>query len=199
MKIPSVIALRQYVKPSEFPAFTRFNLFLRDRFSCQYCGSQQHLTFDHVDPAPAGRQDHVGKHPHRLRAVQHEEGRPHARSRRGMHSLVKPIRPTSWQLQQHGKQLPAELPARDLARLALLGHRAGGIGGGRGTPKGAFAKIATCHFLINIRQLAASAVTECNFPFATEILRMLAIGVAHGIQRPGEPMMRCVRTTLTTL
>ncbi|HBM05367.1 MAG TPA: HNH endonuclease, partial [Erythrobacter sp.] len=35
MKIPSVIALKQYVKPSEFPAFTRFNLFLRDRFSCQ--------------------------------------------------------------------------------------------------------------------------------------------------------------------
>jgi hypothetical protein len=33
MKIPSVIALRQYVRPSEFPAFTRFNLFLRDRFS----------------------------------------------------------------------------------------------------------------------------------------------------------------------
>ena len=33
MQIPSVIALRQYVKPSEFPAFTRFNVFLRDRFS----------------------------------------------------------------------------------------------------------------------------------------------------------------------
>src|SRR5690606_11964365 len=28
MKVPSVIALRQYVRPSEFPAFTRFNLFL---------------------------------------------------------------------------------------------------------------------------------------------------------------------------
>ena len=33
MQIPSVIALRQYVRPSEFPAFTRFNVFLRDRFS----------------------------------------------------------------------------------------------------------------------------------------------------------------------
>src|SRR3569623_3013712 len=42
MQIPSVIALRQYVKPSEFPAFTRFNLFLRDRFSCQYCGTPEH-------------------------------------------------------------------------------------------------------------------------------------------------------------
>ena len=27
MQLPSVIALRQYVKPSEFPAFTRFNVF----------------------------------------------------------------------------------------------------------------------------------------------------------------------------
>ena len=35
LQLPSVIALRQYVKPSEFPAFTRFNLFLRDRFACQ--------------------------------------------------------------------------------------------------------------------------------------------------------------------
>ena len=34
MKIPSVIALKHYVKPSEHPAFTRFNLFLRDKFAC---------------------------------------------------------------------------------------------------------------------------------------------------------------------
>src|SRR5204862_888510 len=28
------------------PAFTRFNVFLRDRFSCQYCTSAEDLTFD---------------------------------------------------------------------------------------------------------------------------------------------------------
>ena len=54
MPIPSVIALRQYVKPSEHPAFTRFNLFLRDRFTCQYCGSPHQLTFDHVVPRRLG-------------------------------------------------------------------------------------------------------------------------------------------------
>ncbi|WP_233997785.1 HNH endonuclease, partial [Erythrobacter sp. HI0077] len=54
MKIPSVIALKQYVKPSEFPAFTRFNLFLRDRFSCQFCGAMNNLTFDHVIPRRLG-------------------------------------------------------------------------------------------------------------------------------------------------
>lgn len=50
MKIPSVIALKKYIKPSEYPAFTRFNLFLRDKFQCLYCGSTDHLTFDHVIP-----------------------------------------------------------------------------------------------------------------------------------------------------
>src|SRR3546814_5336217 len=54
MQIPSVIALRQYVKPSEYPAFTRFNLFLRDKFACQYCGDPRELTFDHVIPRAQG-------------------------------------------------------------------------------------------------------------------------------------------------
>jgi len=38
MKLPSVVSLKSYVKPSRHPAFTRFNVFLRDRFTCQYCG-----------------------------------------------------------------------------------------------------------------------------------------------------------------
>ena len=36
MKLPSVVSLKTFVKPSTHPAFTRFNVFLRDRFSCQY-------------------------------------------------------------------------------------------------------------------------------------------------------------------
>src|SRR3569833_1133172 len=50
LKLPSVIALRDYVRPNEYPAFTRFNLFLRDRFRCVYCGTNKELTFDHVVP-----------------------------------------------------------------------------------------------------------------------------------------------------
>jgi len=50
MRVPSVICLKDYVKPPRYPAFTRFNVFLRDRFECQYCGSQHDLTFDHVTP-----------------------------------------------------------------------------------------------------------------------------------------------------
>ena len=54
MKLPSVIALRTYVRPASHPAFTRFNLFLRDRFACQYCGHGHDLTFDHVVPRAYG-------------------------------------------------------------------------------------------------------------------------------------------------
>ncbi|MEO0566809.1 MAG: HNH endonuclease [Pseudomonadota bacterium] len=54
IKIPSVIVLRDYVKPQKKVAFTRFNLFLRDEFRCQYCGSKGDLTFDHVVPRSKG-------------------------------------------------------------------------------------------------------------------------------------------------
>ncbi len=54
MKLPSVVALKSYVRPLRQPAFTRFNVFLRDRFSCQYCGSREDLTFDHVVPRSKG-------------------------------------------------------------------------------------------------------------------------------------------------
>ena len=35
MRLPSVVSLKTYVKPTRNPAFTRFNVFLRDRFQCQ--------------------------------------------------------------------------------------------------------------------------------------------------------------------
>ena len=54
MRLPSVVSLKTYVKPSRVPAFTRFNVFLRDRFTCQYCGAREELTFDHVIPRSKG-------------------------------------------------------------------------------------------------------------------------------------------------
>ncbi len=105
MKIPSVIALKQYVKPSEYPAFTRFNLFLRDRFHCQYCGSPHQLTFDHVVPRRLG-----GKTTWQNVATacapcnMRKGGRTPAQA--NMRLMVPPIRPTSWQLQERGRAFP---------------------------------------------------------------------------------------------
>ncbi len=54
IRIPSVVVLKDYVKPQKRVAFTRFNLFLRDEFCCQYCGGKGDLTFDHVVPRASG-------------------------------------------------------------------------------------------------------------------------------------------------
>ena len=57
IRLPSVIALKQYVPLARRPAFTRFNVFLRDRFACQYCSGRfavEDLTFDHVIPRSRG-------------------------------------------------------------------------------------------------------------------------------------------------
>ena len=54
IRIPSVVVLKDFVRPQKRVAFTRFNLFLRDEFRCQYCGSRGDLTFDHVVPRARG-------------------------------------------------------------------------------------------------------------------------------------------------
>ena len=54
MKLPSVVSLKTFVRPSTHPAFTRFNVFLRDKFCCQFCGTRDDLTFDHLLPRSRG-------------------------------------------------------------------------------------------------------------------------------------------------
>ena len=54
MNVPSVISLKNYIKPNRNPIFSRFNVFLRDKFQCQYCGSNKDLTFDHLIPRSSG-------------------------------------------------------------------------------------------------------------------------------------------------
>lgn len=63
MNVPSVIILNTFVQRYRTPPFTRFNLYLRDNFECQYCGAHGHiphfrkgvgLTLDHVMPKSRG-------------------------------------------------------------------------------------------------------------------------------------------------
>jgi len=105
LRRPSVIALKQYVKPSAHPAFTRFNLFLRDKFQCQYCGSPKDLTFDHVIPRSQGGRttwENVATacSPCNLR----KGGRTPREA--GIRLMQTPHRPTTWQLQDHGRSYP---------------------------------------------------------------------------------------------
>lgn len=57
--LPSVIALKNYQASARVgnASFTRYNIFLRDNFSCQYCKARPKtslLTIDHVLPRRLG-------------------------------------------------------------------------------------------------------------------------------------------------
>ena len=57
MKLPSVISLKKFIPIKKNIPFTRFNLFLRDGFRCQYCNTKHkasELTFDHVTSRSKG-------------------------------------------------------------------------------------------------------------------------------------------------
>ena len=108
MALPSVISLKEFVPTSRRPAFTRFNVFLRDRFTCQYCGEPlptHELTFDHVIPRSKGGRttwDNVvtACSPCNLAKGDMLPAKAH------MHPLVRPTEPTSFLLQEHGRAFP---------------------------------------------------------------------------------------------
>ena len=53
--VPAVVRILRYVNiPYKSVELTRNNIFKRDRFSCQYCGSERDLTLDHVVPRSKG-------------------------------------------------------------------------------------------------------------------------------------------------
>src|SRR5690606_22318445 len=55
---PSIVRLRGYVAvPYKRVMISRKNVMRRDRFRCQYCGSREKLTVDHVLPKSRGGKD----------------------------------------------------------------------------------------------------------------------------------------------
>lgn len=55
--VPAVIVSKKFIKNKQGVKFSRSNLMLRDRFTCQYCGirlSRDDLTIDHVIPRVKG-------------------------------------------------------------------------------------------------------------------------------------------------
>ncbi len=57
--VPHVIRLRHYVHVPRKATkrISRRAVFARDRYRCQYCGSDKHLTVDHVIPRSKGGED----------------------------------------------------------------------------------------------------------------------------------------------
>lgn len=108
MKLPSVIALKDFIPATRRPAFTRFNVFLRDSFACQYCGEAQQthdLTFDHVIPRSRGGRttwENV------VAACGPCNLRKGNRLPKDCHMIPRqpPRQPTAWELQENGRSFP---------------------------------------------------------------------------------------------
>ena len=108
MQLPSVIALKEYIHQSRRPAFTRFNVFLRDRFSCQYCADRlptQDLTFDHVVPRSRGGRTTWENVVTACGACNLRKGSRMPREI-GMIPLVTPRQQTAYDLQGAGRGFP---------------------------------------------------------------------------------------------
>jgi 5-methylcytosine-specific restriction endonuclease McrA len=105
MRLPSVVSLKNYIRPSTHPAFTRFNVFLRDRFECQYCGSGHDLTFDHLVPRFKGGQTTWSNIVTACSSCNLKKGGylPHQIN---MYPKQKPYAPTVFDLQRNGRLFP---------------------------------------------------------------------------------------------
>ena len=105
MRLPSVISLRDYIQQDRPPAFTRFNVFLRDGFACQYCGSPHDLTFDHLNPRSKGGRTSWENIVTACSPCNLQKG-GRTPSGAGMFPRKRPRRPTMHELQATGRRFP---------------------------------------------------------------------------------------------
>ena len=106
--IPSVVALKDYIMPKMKPAFTRYNVFLRDSFTCQYCKkkfSANELTFDHLVPRCLNGKTNWSNVVSACTNCNLNKGRKLLKFT-DMKLSKKPIEPSSFQLQNNGRNFP---------------------------------------------------------------------------------------------
>jgi 5-methylcytosine-specific restriction endonuclease McrA len=108
MKLPSVLALKNYIPQSTTPVFTRFNVFLRDEWTCQYCGGEfktHQLTFDHVIPRCKGGTTSWENIVAACQKCNSAKG-GQLPKKAGMFPLKTPKQPTVFELQNNGQKFP---------------------------------------------------------------------------------------------
>ena len=108
MRLPSVLALKEYIPANRSPAFTRFNVFLRDRWQCQYCHDvfkTNELTFDHVIPRSKGGRTTWDNIVTACQVCNMRKGN-HLPVDVGMFPHHEPYEPHIKQLQRNGRHFP---------------------------------------------------------------------------------------------
>jgi 5-methylcytosine-specific restriction endonuclease McrA len=106
-KVPAVIMLTEYMKQKTTVRFSKQNVFLRDLYTCQYCGTRvnkKSATLDHVLPVSLG--GHT--------VFENSTTACHTcNSNKGNNSKIKPKktphRPGYWELIEKRKKLPFDI------------------------------------------------------------------------------------------
>jgi 5-methylcytosine-specific restriction endonuclease McrA len=95
-RVPAVIMLKEYQKPKSTMRLSKRNVFLRDEYTCQYCGTEVNesaATLDHVHPVSKG-----GKTTWENSATACKP----CNYRKGAHTKMKPVKqphkPHFWEL-----------------------------------------------------------------------------------------------------
>lgn len=108
IEVPSVVMVREFVKPRRDVRFTSRNIFLRDLYVCQYCGNTFHeseLTRDHVLPKAFGGRDTWHNLTTACKRCNSERGHDQR-----IQPLRKPYRPTYFELVEKRRQFIVTVP-----------------------------------------------------------------------------------------
>ena len=104
INVPSVAVTRDYFPHKKHVKFSRYNLYLRDLFKCQYCDDVfdwEELTIDHVVPRFHGGRTEWENCVTSCKSCNFAKG-----SKTNIRPKIKPYRPDYYQLVQKWKRMP---------------------------------------------------------------------------------------------
>lgn len=110
-KVPAVIILNEYMKPKTAIRFSKSNVFLRDLYTCQYCGttvSKKTATLDHVLPS-----SHGGKSTYENTVTACAPCNAGKGNNKRIKPKKAPHKPTYWELIDKRKKFPFDIRHQD--------------------------------------------------------------------------------------
>lgn len=105
--VPAVMMLTEYMKPKTTIRYSKGNVFLRDRYTCQYCGDKlekRECTLDHVLPT-----SHGGKTTFENTTTACGPCNASKGNNKKLVPKVKPHKPDYWELVNKRKQMAFNL------------------------------------------------------------------------------------------
>ena len=110
-RVPSVLMLTEYMKPKTSIRYSKQNVFLRDGYTCQYCGTdvnKRTATLDHVLPT-----SHGGKTTFENTTTACGPCNANKGNNKKIKPKVAPHKPSYWELVEKRRQMPFDVKHPD--------------------------------------------------------------------------------------